>query len=113
MAKRNAVLQDTMQEKGNSVQIRTISEASMKKLQDIPTDIQGIAKITKVHPMLSEDSRRPLEDFQSFSKNSQRLPKMFEHYSKIPKISEDHSETTDNFRRSLVQINIKIQISFA
>ena len=53
-----------MQKKGNSVQIRTISEASTKKLQDILTDIRGIAKITKVHPMSPEDSRRPLEDFQ-------------------------------------------------
>ena len=53
-----------MQEKGNSVQITTISEGSTKKHQDMPIVIRGIVKIAEVHPMPSEDTHRSSEDFR-------------------------------------------------
>lgn len=76
---------NTMQyrRKGNSVQNTKISEASTKKLQEMPTVIQGIASITEVDPMPNEDSRRWLEDFQWFPKITQRLPMIFEDYLRL------------------------------
>ena len=65
---------NTMQKKGNSwsEQITTISEVSTRKLQDMPTIIQGITKTAEVDPTCSEDSRRSFEDIQWFPKITRR-----------------------------------------
>ena len=46
-----------MPNKGNSVQITTISKVSEKKLQDMPTVIRGIAKIAEDYPRIPKISR--------------------------------------------------------
>lgn len=66
-----------------------IFEVSKKKLQDMPTIIWGIVKITEVHPMPSKDSWRSFEDFRWDFRRShitRRSPKTTQGIPKISRI---------------------------